>query len=324
MESTAINNASVIYSQSTTTPQAVQDPLEHPLREASERVDPIIEAVTEVDRINVDIAGAVQTTLSVVPGVVALRPTLVQNGLFDITHLDNLRDYALALAYAQSRYRTAVGTPDTTAVEHLVKVRARLHAHATAFSFDGLFDSVQLDNLKHGNNHQQLAYDVIGLVDLLLEKYPELAGRTSLQQAELGLARRAASDMLSILAAKEKNPSANAAVKLRRQKAFTVLARAYADVREAVAYARRRENDVDSIIPSLAANRGGRKSDSAADDDGDVETELAATQQLNAAVAHAFAPATGAPSTPGAAPAAGAAPVPAGFPGALPLQTHTG
>ena len=95
-----------------------------------------------------------------------------------------------------------------------------------------------------------------------------------------------------------------AAAAQARQRTYTLLAKAYNQVRRAVCFLRRDEGDADAVAPSLYAGRGGRKK---------VQSELAA----DAAPSAAFPAASAAASSVVAATTT--ATVPVGLPGADPF-----
>ena len=60
----------------------------------------------ELQQVSLDITAAFATVMGVLPEVRALRDRLVKElPAFDIAPFDKLEDYALALAFAQSKYR---------------------------------------------------------------------------------------------------------------------------------------------------------------------------------------------------------------------------
>ena len=83
--------------------------------EAMARVAPDAAAlsVDELTQVNLDLQAATGTILGVLPEVMALREQLIKElPSFDITQLDKLEDYALALRFAHAAYQTATKPPD--------------------------------------------------------------------------------------------------------------------------------------------------------------------------------------------------------------------
>jgi hypothetical protein len=67
----------------------------------------------ELSKVNLDLQQATATILGVLPEVMALRERIVKElPAFDITKVDKLEDYALALRFAHAAYQTAMQPPD--------------------------------------------------------------------------------------------------------------------------------------------------------------------------------------------------------------------
>ncbi len=298
----------------------------HQLHLGYDRVRHLIEAVP-VDTttpINLDVGGVVQTILGTVPEVLEQREALAALGNFDLRHVDLLRDYALALGHIHNKYRVATGTPDTSLVRQLFSARERLHADARPLVLRGMLDGARVSALQSGNNHQGLAYDVIGLVELLLDRWSEVGDYVIPKREELEQTRLLGNRLLAYLGQREQGPGAHAELGLLRQQAFTLAITAYNEVRHAIGFVRRHLGDVDNITPSLY-RRGRRAGSKGEEEPNDLETEVEAAAGLNQAVATAFGSALS--DGPRPAPNAAGAPVgepivevPVGFPGALPLE----
>src|SRR6187551_3749161 len=70
-------------------------------------------SVDELIQVNLDLQQATSTILGVIPEVTALRAQIVKElPAFDITQLDKLEDYTLALRFAHAAYQTATKPPD--------------------------------------------------------------------------------------------------------------------------------------------------------------------------------------------------------------------
>jgi hypothetical protein len=140
----------------------------------------------------------------------ALREQLVkQLPLFDIARFDKLEDYALALAFAQSKYLFATQPPDDLEPlsEQNAKYRERLLAEVTAMSHHGLVSSAQLANLKGANGKKNVATDVWVLSDLLLENWDTLQGRTLSTREDVQKANDTATRVLEIIGLREQGPA---------------------------------------------------------------------------------------------------------------------
>jgi hypothetical protein len=180
----------------------------------------------------------------------------------------------------------------------MIDVRDRFHSDASALVRRGLLDGERVDKLRGGNGHRMLAFDVIGLVDLFLESWERIQGKAALEVKELEEARAKGNRLIAAVGLRDQAPAVRHATALTRQKAYTLLVRAYDETRHGIAFVRRREGDVDTITPSLYAGRSKRP----------PETPVAGAKPP-AAQAQAVTAAQG----------IGSADVPAGFPGAAPL-----
>jgi hypothetical protein len=110
-----------------------------------------------------------------------------------------------------------------------------------------------------GKGYQHLTAEVFGLLALLRARWNEVAGRSAVQTSELEFASRLADDLASSLRQREEARTVLGEASLCRQRAFTLLVRAYDDARRAVTYLRWHSEDVDRIAPSLFAGRANRQ-----------------------------------------------------------------
>jgi len=229
--------------------------------EAMARVAPDAAAlsVDELTQVNLDLQAATGTILGVLPEVMALREQLIKElPSFDITQLDKLEDYALALRFAHAAYQTATKPPDDLQelADEATARRQRLLADATALSFHGLVDPRKLESLKGANGIKNIAQDLQMLSHILQESWPEIQGKCGTTAEDLQAASRMGTRLTRIVGLREQGPLQEPAVVEQRDRVFKLTMRAYDETRAAVAYIRRRIGDVDSIMPSLYKNSG--------------------------------------------------------------------
>jgi len=272
--------------------------------EAFDRVRERIEAVPEHDLepINLDVPSAVTTILGAELEVRPLRTELARLPGFDMRNVDQLREYAKALGYVHTRYRGAAEASDdiTDMVEEMIDTRALFHSDAAALVRRQLLDAKRVDAYRGGNSHKMIAFDVIGLADLFLDRWDIIAARSALTREELEQARSQANRLVAAVGQREQAPAVRTETTVTRAKAYTLLIRAYNETRQAVAFVRRRQGDVDDITPSLFAGRGKRS----------PEPPIVVPEPTPPASIEPDAPATE---------RATAADAPVGFPGANPL-----
>jgi hypothetical protein len=99
---------------------------------------------------------------------------------------------------------------------------------------------------------------VLALAEHLREHSAAISAKTVLERSELDQATDAAQRLLQAMALPRRTPEKKAVAR-ERDRAFTLLVRAYAEVRRAVRHLRWRERDADRAAPSLY-RRGERRS----------------------------------------------------------------
>jgi hypothetical protein len=244
--------------------QSNYDPSYSILRQAFEQAKPEIDAVPDGELITVttDVVAAATTGQGVYPEVVTLRPMIVQElSSFKISRLDNLKTYALALLYANGEYKTATEPPAIVAdmAETATHTRAVLLADTNSLIAHGVLAPGVINNLQGVNGYKNVMGDLIALVAIHRKYADQIADRTSLKPEELKAAEDLAAKFSEAVGLREQTPQTIAAATRVRQAAFTLFVTSYNEVRAAVQYLRRREDDADTIIPSLFAIHGTRK-----------------------------------------------------------------
>jgi len=228
--------------------------------EAMSRIAPEAAALSAdaLSKVNLDLQQATSTILGVIPEAMALRERILQEiPAFDISQLDKLEDYTLALRFAHAAYQTATRPPDalrelfTEAAAH----RTRLLADATALALRDLIDESKLEALKGANGISNVAQDLQMLSQILQESWQRIQGKTSATEEDLQTASRLATRITRLVGERDQTPPVEAEAIEHRERVFTLTMRAYDEVRAAVAFVRRREGDVDDITPSLYTGR---------------------------------------------------------------------
>jgi len=269
-----------------------------------QRVEAELRAVSERELlpINIDVPSAVATVLGALPALKALRSTFAQLLGFDVARFDKLRDYTLALGHTHAMFRAAAGPNGGLAdlFGQVATLRDMLQADALALAKRKIIDEAQVKKLRSGNGYKNVAFEVVGLIGLLRERWQAIQGRSALQPDELEHAGVLAQQLVTAVGVREQAPVVVGAASLLRQQAFTLFMNAYDDARRAVAYLHWNDGDADSIAPSLFVGHGGRGG---------------SDEQPNPPPA-APAPVTGPPA---AAPAP-AAPAAEGLPGSSPFM----
>lgn len=242
--------------------QSISDPNAQTPRffAAFERELSAIRAVPESEfaAINVDVQSSVATALGAWPEIRALRDQIVKDvSSFDITLLDNLESYTLALGHAQTEYQTATETPASllALANEAIKWRTILLNDATTLISRGLLSEAVLGELKGINGHKNIAFDLFALANVLKKNWANISSKTSVSQDELVQAQVLADKLVTAVGEREQAPVIAAEAVRDRQAAFTIFVNAYDEVRSVICFLRRKQGDADSIIPSLYAGR---------------------------------------------------------------------
>ena len=229
--------------------------------EAMARIAPDVAAVSreQLTQVNLDLQEATGTILGVMPEVIALRDQIIKElPKFDITYIDKLEDYTLALRYAHAAFQTATQPPDDLAElsEEAAKLRAQLLADATALSLRDLLDGRKLESLKGAKGIKNIAQDLQMLSQIFQENWAKIQGKSGTIAEDLQTASRIATRLTRIVGVREQSPAQTEAVTEQRLRVFALTMRAYDEVRAAVAFVRRREGDAEEITPNLYTGRG--------------------------------------------------------------------
>jgi len=263
--------------------------------------------------VNLDVPSAVATALGAWPEIIALRAHVAALKDADLAKFDKIRDYALALAHTHSAYRAALGPADPIGKmsEEITDIREQLFADAQALGRRGLLELGRVEKLRSGMGYKNVAFDVVGLVQLFRERATEPAGKTAVTAPELDHAAQLAQQLVTAVGVKEQSSAGLSAAALLRQQAFTLFTQAYDEARRAIGYLRWHAGDADTIAPSLWAGRGGSKpADRPAPAPGPTPSPSPAPHPTDATQPHAGTAANMAPAaTPGV-----------GFPGSAPFS----
>jgi len=157
------------------------------------------------------------------------------------------------------RRRPAETTIVTDMAEAATHARAVLLADANLLIMHGVLAPNVIANLQGVNGYKNVMADLIALVAIHRKNDDKTTNRTSVKPDELKAAENLAAKFSEAVGLREQSPQIIAAATRRRQAAYTLFVTSYNEVRAAVQYLRRHENDADTFIPSLFAIHGNRK-----------------------------------------------------------------
>ena len=143
--------------------------------------------------------------------------------------------------------------------EAATHARAVLLADANLLIMHGVLDPSAITNLQGVNGYKNVMADLIALVAIHRKNADKTANRTSIKPDELKTAEDLAAKFSEAVGLREQSPQIVAAATRTRQATYTLFVTSYNEVRAAVQYLRRHENDADTFIPSLFTIHGNRK-----------------------------------------------------------------
>jgi len=213
--------------------------------------------------INVDIPRAVAIAVGAVPHIAALRDQAAKLPDFEIRNVDKLGTYALAAWYTHLLALPEVHASRLAALlEEAKPLREGMLLAAELLAHKGHFNKKAIEAIRAGQGNLDTANDVVALAAVFAAGWPRVENSTTVEWSEVERASTLGPEILIALGQRDqpgvKLPDASDPVE-RRQRAYTLFARAYDQCRRAVAYLRWDQGDADEIAPALQTGRGGRK-----------------------------------------------------------------
>jgi hypothetical protein len=216
---------------------------------------------------NTDVPIAASTVLGHMERIKEYRDEIVAMKGFEARYIDSLSDYAKAawLTYVGNQPASSSKEEANVAAE-VARLRAKFLVYATAHEADGVFDPAAIAKIRDGSGYRDAAGDLVALVLLFREHDEELKNKTGITADDLARGAQLGAAAFAMLSRRE-NPLAPAQADgaLRARRAWTLLDRAYGQVRRALDYLRYEQGDADLIAPNLRRNRSASKAASAAE-----------------------------------------------------------
>jgi hypothetical protein len=224
--------------------------------DALERVRPQMAALhnDDIAQINLDPFVSACTVRGALAGLMALRSDMTTRlNDFDISNLDLLETYALALLAAEAAYRAVTAKPERLedAKKEGFELRAELVAHCKLLEQRGLLPGQWSSGLTVPNGYRNIGCDLLILARQLQRNWPKIVNRTSIEPADIVRAEALAEELAWGLASRQQRTQAAIVAADDRRRVYTLMIDAYTEVRDAVVYLRRRIRDADAIAPSL-------------------------------------------------------------------------
>jgi hypothetical protein len=186
--------------------------------------------------------------------------------VFDFSCLDNLEGYCLAMIQAETVYRGTAVKPEYLAelARDGFALRCRLIADVKALVKRGLLTAPRLAKLTGPNGYQATASDLLTLAAFIREHWALFEHSSPVTLDEVDRAEFVGDQLVCAIGTRDKSTARWAAAADQRARAYTLLLNAYDELRFAVEYLRRHEDDAETIAPSLYKKRRAqcKKSDS--------------------------------------------------------------
>jgi len=215
----------------------------------------------EIQAVNTDVIMAVGRVRAACMRIQRFRSDVVAKlNDFDLKLWDKLETYSFALLYANTVWdnarRTMANLDDLT--QQARSQFELLYAVVQVLVSRGLVEPFHLKVAKKRRGRLRFAYGLLGLVEVLRKVWPTVAHKTGLTESELTRAE-ALGEQLSRGVALQNSPIEELKQLAElRDRAFTVVVRAYGQVRHALQYLRRENNDAERYAPSLYGRRRSR------------------------------------------------------------------
>lgn len=168
---------------------------------------------------------------------------------------DDLEHRAYAAWYAEMLF-TAPRGEDVfkQMIEEASHLREALLVSAGPLVYKGLVEKEKVDAIRKGQGHLDKANDLQALGELYESIWPKIQGKTAVERPEWERALELGPQLVAAIGARQAGgPASKGEPDLAdtRARAFTLLQRAYEELRRALAYLRWYEDDFEEIAPAL-------------------------------------------------------------------------
>lgn len=237
--------------------------LEPRVRSAFEHVRPMLDQIQKADLVpmNVDPVRALTIVRGVAVRLRPLRDPMLTLPGFNIDDFDNLDLYTRALMQANALYACAKAPPTelSKVAEEATQLKETFISDIASLVKRGLLRGHRFKAVPGRPSYRNLASDLLTLANILRTYMEKDSPRSTTSFEELDRAEILVENLNALLGARRRTPEELAAATLERQKAYALMARAYDQVRKAVAYLRWGNNDADELAPALNRGRKGAR-----------------------------------------------------------------
>ena len=231
---------------------------------STEALDTLREELLALDpqtllSLNVDIVSAATVVIGALPDIHTHRAALVELcGEEMAKSVDRLELLARAALQAHAKHRLVSNGANVKPLsEELVVVRDVLLAEARSMIVRKVIPAQITRELTLGPGYKNLCVDVLQLVSAMREDWDVVEHETRIAMAYLENAEGLANELVTAVGLRDqasRSPAADL-----RQRAYTVLARTYGQVRQMITFLRWDDGDADRIAPAFHNHRGSRR-----------------------------------------------------------------
>jgi hypothetical protein len=216
-------------------------------------------AVEKLVAINTDVPECVLLGIRVLARLPPFVTSINALPEFELQIFNKFRARILALYSVQTKYSHALTPPPElpTQLAKATNLRDLFLGDSGALVAHGLMNPKAIAMYKGLNGYKNVAFDLAGLVQLLTEMWPQIEGKVIFTKAELDEARQFCQLFVQNVAYREDAPNRIAELADIRQRMYSLFCESYDQVRRAISFLRWNQGDVDTIVPSLFAGRGG-------------------------------------------------------------------
>jgi hypothetical protein len=209
--------------------------------------------------VNVDVTGAAMVVLAAAAEARKLRPAMVLKfGEEDASAVDRLElvaRAALAAAAEHMAYESGVDVGPLS--DQACALRETLVLEVRSLVSRKRLPRGLLSVLRGAGSFRGQVADLLHLSGILRRGWTELGDFVGIEVADLDRAEALAAELAAAVGARDVGGQSPTAA--LRQRAFTLMANTYDDVRRMVSYLRWKDGDADAYTPSFYAGRRGRK-----------------------------------------------------------------
>lgn len=213
-----------------------------------------------------DLGQVLDIARKALPKLLTLREEIAETlPKHPLHYLENLESYLLAAAYSDKLVsltaNSEVGSDQfNKMIEDARQLRKLLLASAEPLALKGLVEETKVRAIRSGAGHEDLATDLIELAALYHEAWPRIKNKTAVESEEVEQSRKLGIELTDLLILRKSDSAKFSPEECleQRDRAYTLLLRAYDETARAVSYLRWHEKDADTFAPTLIKSKRGR------------------------------------------------------------------